>query len=91
MPRAAEELRERLATLPDRSDAGRPYADARLLALAAEPDTMRAYVYETAQAVGTALPRWRPPSTKAKRQGPPLTATERQRKSRAARSPIDTP
>ncbi|RBQ03896.1 hypothetical protein DQE82_29620 [Micromonospora sp. LHW51205] len=78
----AAELRDLLAALPERADAGRPYADARLFALYGPADAVRAYLREAVAAVRVAAPRYRAPA------GPrpaAMTAAERKRRSRTAR------
>ncbi|MEU1841904.1 hypothetical protein [Micromonospora chersina] len=76
----ADELRELLAALPPRDDAGRPYRDARLFALHGPADAVRDYARDVVAAVRIAAPRYRPPA------GPrpaAMTAAERKRRSRA--------
>ncbi|MEU8253239.1 hypothetical protein AB0C06_03085 [Micromonospora inaquosa] len=80
----ADELRAALDVLPDREDAGRPYADLRKYLLDGDQAELAGYLRDTVRAVRIAAPRWRPRIERRDRPAP-LTATERQRVSRDRR------
>ncbi|MGI5138475.1 hypothetical protein ACQEXA_28190 [Streptomyces sp. CA-106110] len=75
-------LRDGLAALPDRSDAGRPYTDLRLFVTVADPANVSGYLVDVVRRVRMAAPKWSPP--KADRL-PAKAAAERAADSRASR------
>ncbi|OII27538.1 hypothetical protein [Frigoribacterium sp. MCBA15_019] len=71
------ELRAALEALPDRADAGRPYADVRRLLAAGSTPKVDAYLADTVRALcwRDVLPEWTPPR-EAKPAGPPRTSAQ---------------
>lgn len=71
------ELRAALEALPDRADAGRPYADVRRLLDASSPPKVDAYLADTVRALcrRDVLPEWTPPR-EAKSAVPPRTSSQ---------------
>jgi hypothetical protein len=71
------ELRAALEALPDRADAGRPYADVRRLLAAGSAPKVDAYLADTVRALcrRDVLPDWTPPR-EAKPAGPPRTSAQ---------------
>ncbi|SFF52971.1 hypothetical protein [Blastococcus tunisiensis] len=72
------ELRQAIAALPDRDDAGRPYTDLRLFVAEAEPDTVAAYLADVVRHVRAGLRPYREVKPVAER-APAMTPAERQR------------
>lgn len=80
----ASAIGRKLADLPElkTTDAGRPYRDARALALHGEPATVGAYLANVARAVVTLAPKYRRPAAEVERP-PAMTAAERKAAQRA--------
>ncbi|CAL9496121.1 hypothetical protein [Streptomyces sp. enrichment culture] len=73
-------LRDGLAALPERRDAGRPYNDLRLFVSVASPSTVTSYLADVARRVRRTAPRWSPPKADKPQ---PKSAKERVALSRA--------
>lgn len=79
----ADELRDVLATLPERPDAGRPYNDLRLLVTVADRRLAEEYVRAALQHARRLAPQWSPPRPeKPAPSGPSLTDAQRKRRER---------
>ncbi|WP_324649871.1 hypothetical protein [Georgenia sp. H159] len=80
----ADELREVLAALPERPDAGRPYNDVRFLVTVADRRTAEEYTRAAIQHARRLAPHWSSPRPeKPVPSGPTLTDAERVRAYRA--------
>lgn len=62
MVHLAQQLREDLAKLPDRTDAGRPYRDLKLFTTEGDTGSVSAYLADALKATRQAAPLWRPPA-----------------------------
>ncbi|UQU64877.1 hypothetical protein COUCH_00470 [Couchioplanes caeruleus] len=82
----ADKLADRLAALPDRTDAGAVYRALRMCGVEADRAWFAGvYLLSVLRAVRAAARAWRPPSAQRRRDASPLTAAERARRSHAAR------
>lgn len=61
IPAMIDALRDGLADLPERDDAGRPYKDLRLFVTVADAATAGGYLAEVVRRVRMAAPKWSPP------------------------------
>lgn len=76
-------LRRALLALPDRTDAGRPYTDARILVRDGEPGTVDEYLASTVRAVRRTANVYKAPARpRTSRDRPARTGTERSRECR---------
>ncbi|MET4003916.1 hypothetical protein ABIB48_002654 [Arthrobacter sp. UYCu511] len=79
MVHLAQQLREDLASLPDRPDAGRPYRDLKLFMTEGDTGSVSAYLADALKATRQAAPVWRPPAAP---RPPAMTPAQRKAKQR---------